>query len=500
MTMVDETKGADGTTGVGGFNPLSSPIPEKDDQLIPKTTAPQPSSAAVSYPEPQILSESIVEPAKVAPAVLPPPAPTPLPSFTSMPKSPQDLPPPVATNPTSKPSESTPLPAFSAMPKPGQQNPTVTSQPAFRHVEPAQTSGLVDPVLAKNQKKMSSDISRILKDVKLPERPEVKGAADKKMAVPNLSDAALQPSVAPKELKETPPGVVTDTSPVVAMHTLKDDIKNVVLEKKISIIRAASLEQDRERGDSTMEEIQRPKGGSFGIVFASGLFVFLGLAAIAGVYVVEMGRNGTTQTYGDSMVFSEQSLLLQIEGMSPQGLKSQIASARQTGGAALGSITRLIPVKTVALPDATSQTRLATGAEFLRALGTHAPDELVRAIGDNFFFGIHTVDKNSPVLVIPVNSYDHAFAGMLQWEANINSDLAPVFTKAQDTVMAPDGTPTKRGFQDAIMRNYDVRALKDDSGTIIMYYSFPTPKILLIAESPYSFNELLSRLQAQRQL
>jgi hypothetical protein len=50
------------------------------------------------------------------------------------------------------------------------------------------------------------------------------------------------------------------------------------------------------------------------------------------------------------------------------------------------------------------------------------------------------------------------------------------------------------------MLNYDVRELKDDSGNVVLYYSFPTPNILVIAESPHSFTEVLSRLQAQREL
>ena len=50
------------------------------------------------------------------------------------------------------------------------------------------------------------------------------------------------------------------------------------------------------------------------------------------------------------------------------------------------------------------------------------------------------------------------------------------------------------------MRNYDVRALKDDDGTIQLYYSFPTRNVLIIAESPFSFTEILSRLRADRRL
>lgn len=68
------------------------------------------------------------------------------------------------------------------------------------------------------------------------------------------------------------------------------------------------------------------------------------------------------------------------------------------------------------------------------------------------------------------------------------------------TTIATSGIPVQRGFQDAVMRNYDVRELTDDSGNIVLYYSFPTPNILVIAQSPYSFTEILSRLQADREL
>jgi uncharacterized protein (DUF2141 family) len=99
-----------------------------------------------------------------------------------------------------------------------------------------------------------------------------------------------------------------------------------------------------------------------------------------------------------------------------------------------------------------------------------------------------------------VTSYDHAFAGMLTWEDSINTDLAPVFTAVPALTKDQNGLPVKRTFQDLVMRNYDVRALEDDNGQIQMYYSFPTQNILVLAESPYSFTEILSRLQASRQL
>ncbi len=91
------------------------------------------------------------------------------------------------------------------------------------------------------------------------------------------------------------------------------------------------------------------------------------------------------------------------------------------------------------------------------------------AIGPNFFFGFHVVDTNAPLLVIPVTSYDHAFAGMLAWEPRMDSDLSPIFNSVSMTV-STSGIPVERTYQDSVMRNYDVRELLDDSGNVVLYY------------------------------
>ena len=113
---------------------------------------------------------------------------------------------------------------------------------------------------------------------------------------------------------------------------------------------------------------------------------------------------------------------------------------------------------------------------------------------------INVGGTQSPFFILSLTSYNETFAGMLAWEASMNGDLAPVFTPVPSTMTSASGLPVERTFQDLVMRNYDVRALKDDAGNIELYYSFPSQKILIIAESPYSFSEILSRLQAGRKL
>ncbi len=334
-----------------------------------------------------------------------------------------------------------------------------------------------------------ADMTKILSEVQLPERREFKAAADVKAAPPPVPPAPKpEPAPQPKPKKDLPLGSV---------HTLKQDLQSVVRDQKMSLVHAASLEQEKKRIPESIVVPTPASSRTRGILFTIGLLTALGFAALGGVYYVMTTSIGSAPPPQNSLVFAEQTYSFPLGEQSPTTVRSTLAQARNASNAALGSITRVVP--TVATDGEPSE-RQATFSEFMSALGTQAPAELVRALEDEFFFGIHTVDENAPLIVVPVASYDRAFAGMLAWEKSMNADLSPLFVAVPALVLGTDDIPSERTFTDLVMRNYDVRALKDNSGTIQLYYSFPTRDLLIIAESPYTFTELLSRLQAERRL
>jgi hypothetical protein len=351
-----------------------------------------------------------------------------------------------------------------------------------------------------------SDIEKILRQVKLPERRDFKGKADEKPPAPgseNASGAKLTGLVMKSPTDAATAQVMTthaEARKMSSVHTLKDDLQHAVKDKKMSLVRAVSLEQDKKRTEFIEEDFGRHERRKrlTGILFASFLFFFLGGAALFGVYVVMMSHAGTDPHQQNSIVFAEQSLALTLDNATPSEIKRRIAGERQRESGSIGSITSIVPVFQGTDPQA--QPRKATTAEFLKAIGASIPDTLVGSMSPEFFFGLHVVDKNSPVLVIPVTNYERAFAGMLGWETTMSGDLAPAFSPLPPVVLDANGVPSARIFTDDVMRNYDVRELKDDRGQVQLYYSFPSPNLLIIAESPYSFPELLSRLQSVRKL
>ncbi len=270
----------------------------------------------------------------------------------------------------------------------------------------------------------------------------------------------------------------------------------------MSVVRATALDQTKRYTSAPHEApLAHPRGKrNFALLYVAGLLVVLGLAALIGVVIFTQTRSvAAPQSPYPSVIFAEATNLLSADNLASSDLKRSLGQARVTGGT-LGSIVRIIPTATTAAPDGTSQPGPMSLKDFLTAIGAQESGELIQALDSSFFLGIHIADKNAPVMIIPVTSYEHAFSGMLAWEATMNDDLQPLFSAVPDQIVGSDGLPQKRAFTDTVMQNYDVRALKDDGGTIEMYYSFPTRNILIIAENPNSFNEVLLRLRAERKL
>jgi hypothetical protein len=426
---------------------------------------------------------------------------------------------------------------------------------------------------------LTTHIAEILKEAHMPERRDAKAATGAPaLQETSLTDAPYRSTI---QLDAAPPGTDVPSAvelsrtqnklvmpgevieqpftkgAVVSLHTMKTDLQSAAINKKLTIVRAASMEAQKRAAAGEVPTLATKKPGGFRsslfLVVTILVLVALGGAALYAVYYLKV-KPVTQGPVGVGILFAEQQLALPIDGQSAANVKQSIERVMSQGGAN-GTIVEIVP--TTQGGDSSAPVRPATTGEFLRALGAHPTDEFVRSLSDQFFFGIHFADSPSPVFVIPVVSYDNAFAGMLAWEKTIDIELGGIFvqlplyrasavkaliasttapeaTSTATTFATTTATSTKTGqgtttkvvasttsivapstaanptmnelspprtFKDLVMKNYDVRALKDDNDGIVLYYSFPpTQNLLIISASPYSFPEIISRLQAARRL
>jgi len=129
----------------------------------------------------------------------------------------------------------------------------------------------------------------------------------------------------------------------------------------------------------------------------------------------------------------------------------------------------------------------------LRILETDAPGSLVRNLKPVFMFGSLGGENISSFMIIQLASFENAFAGMLDWESTLASDVGPIFPSAERLKNVTSLT----AFQDITDKNKDARVLYDPDGQEVLLYSFLNNDILIITDSIETLHTIISRLTAE---
>jgi hypothetical protein len=156
-----------------------------------------------------------------------------------------------------------------------------------------------------------------------------------------------------------------------------------------------------------------------------------------------------------------------------------------------------------------SLTHAITAADFLRLIDADTPATLVRTFDDRYAFGVQNIaGHNEPFLVFTINSFDTAFAGMLDWESTMEDDLSFLLNTSPVAQNFNQSTTTDgfnhSDFRDAVIQNHDVRFLPAPGDVaaggdgVRLLYAFPNRNTLIITTSNTGFEHLLEHLNRQQ--
>ena len=109
-------------------------------------------------------------------------------------------------------------------------------------------------------------------------------------------------------------------------------------------------------------------------------------------------------------------------------------------------------------------------------------------------FGFHSSLGNNPFLIMKINSFETAFAGMLEWEKDILDDIFPIFRKEVSKI----DISTNPKFEDIVISNKDVRAILNDEGGLEFAYSFADKDTLIMINNETTLQEIFRRLRTSK--
>lgn len=343
-----------------------------------------------------------------------------------------------------------------------------------------------------------------------------------------------QPTGAPAEhmpegtlaVQPTPAETANDLARRTAIRTLESDVANTVAKNQLSLSQIA-LAQQRRQAEEAVADI--PEGKKFSWWALSGIMLaLLGVGIITVAYIMQTNAPEVVEeviTTQDALIPAVPETTLDVTGMGrPDVLKTLSALSGQYASREGISLIRLTTFTERVINEETVSVETDVPAEdFFAQISAHAPERLSRSLGDQTFFGVVSVGGRAiPFLVFEVSSYDSAFAGMLEWESFILTDLpflvhtppAPTIpdptTGTSTATSTPTGTttvtspavvtttPTVQTFFDIVVKNRDARSVKNQDGSTRLLYAFPTPVMLLVAQNEAALSSIIDHLTTAR--
>jgi hypothetical protein len=310
------------------------------------------------------------------------------------------------------------------------------------------------------------------------------------------SATPAQPQSTRTPAVEAPPA---HTRPEGLLHTFKDDVQDLVKDQKLSMTKIRAIESDHGREAPLIE---RSESGRYGALIMFASVIALALVALVGGYyystTLQTGK-ATQSTLAYGMFFTEGYEPVDITNKVSRAVREAFAVVRKRGAFSLGSMIELVPTARVRDAATGELVPQRVGAkDVAHALGIQAPTLFVETLGPLYMVGIHVGDENIPYLVLSTTAYDYAFSGMLAWESTMEEDLAP-FMSPNATYTAPANAQSGNLFVDTVVRNHDIRVLRDDSGTIRLLYGIIDRKTIIITTRVETFLAIAERLQVEKQ-
>jgi len=296
--------------------------------------------------------------------------------------------------------------------------------------------------------------------------------------------------------KASPKGIQS-ASAIKNIRTYQSDVAEQIKSQKTSVVQMVLEEQKKKEAKKTEKAVTSKRNLPFFIM--SIVFVIAGISIVSpGVWYYFFKDGDITKIPEDmrveSIIFAEAQKEFNISKKSKDEIINNISEEIQTLDIRLDFIEHIYPTKEILAAEMLGEEGLrarVTAQEFFKKMEFKMPDTLLRSFGEKFMIGIHSFNGNEPFIILTTDFFENTFAGMLSWEKFMADDIFPLFSIAKNEDIA------RKQFEDKVIKNRDFRVLTDNEGNIVLLYSFYTKKILIIATSKDTLDEVISRLQRE---
>lgn len=327
------------------------------------------------------------------------------------------------------------------------------------------------------------------------------------------------------------------------IRTYEGDVASVLQKKNTSLIKIAIAESKKTEDAEVIGAKPSSNKKNIGILSISIILVVVGVGVLAYIYV--------THIYQPKITIENKKTIETLIPVDSYTEIKKISNQQLSQDLALLITSTSLPVGQLENIAVTEQGTALQTEQFLTAIAPKIPSSLLRAFFPTYMVGIHSKGGNAPFIIIKIDSYQFAFAGMLRWEETMYEDLRSYLPKfspqriipqptilatstlssttpatslatsspkntTASTTIATSSLPTAPAgqavsverttsdilteqvyFSDTIIRNKDVRVMKDRAGNTLLLYTFIDKGNLLITTNEQTFREVIDRFEKQ---
>jgi hypothetical protein len=298
---------------------------------------------------------------------------------------------------------------------------------------------------------------------------------------------------------ETKPKVILQKS----IRTYEGDVADAMTNRKTSVLSMAIAESSKKTGADTITN-EEPK--NYGRkIFAVVISIVLMVVGLGGGYYLYLKSplaahdTPAVNTKIPSVVEVDKQIVLSINNLSGDQIIRKINDSYFNENIAPSNILELIFSQNI------GSTTVRVGApDFLDKFNFEMPDTLLRSIKNTWMFGIsNTEDTKIPFLLFKNDFFQNSYAGMLKWENSMPEELADLLNY-RNSIIQKDVLSTssisqffnlKGTFEDRTVMNRDVREFRNDSGQLLLLYSFIDKDTLIITTSEATLKSVIEKIE-----
>lgn len=280
----------------------------------------------------------------------------------------------------------------------------------------------------------------------------------------------------------------TERVPIKSLRTFQGDVQEAISKNNYSTTTILVKEQARklENPVETAEVIGKSNARNKTFIIFGVFFIVIGIVSVAALYYIKANEEIIVEKQTKAIIAFTEESQVPMTSLNRKEIFEKINENKSKNELVVNSVIYINPL----LNDNQVPTE-----NLLSVIAPSMLPSLNRSFDKEYMLGVYSYDTNEPFIILTVKDYSLSYPGMLKWEESMALDLGEIFNYSPN-----QSSSTPRVFVDEVIKNRDIRALKDSSGNYILLYSFVDRKTLVITKNENMLSAIVGKLIISKQI